>query len=88
MHGILIHQVILDSKGTGIIEIRFTGRSILLQGLDDLGFALIEGFFAGLADIQIDQHLVQFWPIVRLNLGIFQPGTVQVRADRNHIRLV
>jgi len=55
MHGILIHQVVLDSKETGIVEVRLASGSILLQRLDDLGFTLIESLFTGLTDIKIDE---------------------------------
>ena len=45
-------------KEAGVVQILFASRSILLQRLDDLGFALIEGLFAGLPDIEIDQDFV------------------------------
>ena len=88
MHGILIHQIVLDGKETGVIQVGLAGGSILLQRLDDLHLALIESFFAGFADIEVDEHLVQRGPIVRLNFGIFQASTIQIRADRVHVRRV
>ena len=88
MHGILIHQVVLDGKEAGIVEVRFPRRGILLQRLDDLGFALIESFFAGLAHVQIDEHFVQRGLIVGLDFRILQPRAIQVGANRIHVRRV
>jgi len=48
---IFVHQVILDSQGTGVVQILLSCWSIGFERLNDPGFSLVERLLAGFLDV-------------------------------------
>ncbi len=88
MQRVFLHQILFDRERTGVVEVLLASRGIGLKGVDDLGLALIEGLFASLLDVKVDEFLVIGWRAVTLNLRIVKAGPVHSRTQGIVVRLV
>ena len=87
MHGVLLHQVLLQAGLAGIVQILLAGGRILgLESTNDRVLTLIERRLAGLLHTEVNQHLVVGGRSVGLDLGIVQSGAVHVRANLVKVR--
>src|SRR5208283_339038 len=82
---ILLQKIIRDGQGTGVVEILFPGGGVAFERLKDLDFTLVESLFAGLLNIEGDQHFVIAGLAVPLNAGVLQAGALDLRVDGGRI---
>src|ERR1700694_2183605 len=88
MERVLLQKIIRDGQGTGVVEILLARDGLAFKCLNNLGFALVESLFAGLLNIERDQHFVVGGGPVSLDAGIFQAGALDLRMDGARIRRV